>query len=141
MSLTLSWGRSLSYRNQSIDLLWFLYERDLCHEWVKGKFYRVLICRVLSRAYLSRFIACLFVGSGTIWWRQTWEIFKKVISRKNKDRCFYLCFCYMQKPPCMSIIEYIETGTKNPLIYRLLVSFNTQYETLAVSWSKANEKP
>ena len=41
----------------------------------------------------------------------------------------------------MSIIEYIETGTKNPLIYRLLVSFNTQYETLAVSWSKANEKP
>ena len=35
--LTLPWGRSLSYRNQSIDLLcksvdWFLYDRGLCHE-------------------------------------------------------------------------------------------------------------
>ena len=32
MILTLSWRRSLSYRNQIIDLLWFLYHRDLCHE-------------------------------------------------------------------------------------------------------------
>ena len=37
MSLTLSWRGSLSYRNQSIDLLcksmgWFLYDRDLSHE-------------------------------------------------------------------------------------------------------------
>ena len=36
-NLTLSWGRFLSYRNQSIDLLcksldWFLYDRDLLHE-------------------------------------------------------------------------------------------------------------
>ena len=36
----LSWRRSLSYRNQSIDLLyksmeWFLYDRDLRHETVK----------------------------------------------------------------------------------------------------------
>ena len=35
--LTLSWRRSLSYRNQSIDLQsksvdWFLYDRDLSHE-------------------------------------------------------------------------------------------------------------
>ena len=35
--LTLSWPRSLSYRNQSIDLQsksvdWFLYDRDLSHE-------------------------------------------------------------------------------------------------------------
>ena len=35
--LTLSWRRSLSYRNQSIDLQsksmnWFLYDRDLRHE-------------------------------------------------------------------------------------------------------------
>ena len=39
-SLILSWRRSLSYRNQSIDLLyksmhWFLYDRDLRHERVK----------------------------------------------------------------------------------------------------------
>ena len=37
MLLTLSWWRSLSYRNQSIDLQsksvdWFLYDRDLRHE-------------------------------------------------------------------------------------------------------------
>ena len=35
--LTLSWRRSLSYRNQSVDLHsksvdWFLYDRELCHE-------------------------------------------------------------------------------------------------------------
>ena len=30
--LTLSWQRSLSFRNQSIDLLdWFLYDRDLLY--------------------------------------------------------------------------------------------------------------
>ena len=39
--LSLSWRRSLSYRNQSIDLLcksmdWFLYNRDLHHERVKN---------------------------------------------------------------------------------------------------------
>ena len=38
--LTLSCRRSLSYRNQSIDLLrksmdWFLYDNGLHHEWVK----------------------------------------------------------------------------------------------------------
>ena len=38
--LTLSGQRSLSYRNQSIDLLcksmdWFLYDKDLRHERVK----------------------------------------------------------------------------------------------------------
>ena len=37
MTKTLVWRRSLSYRNQSIDLLcksvdWFLYNRDLRHE-------------------------------------------------------------------------------------------------------------
>ena len=39
--LTLSWRRFLPYRNQSIDLQnksidWFLYDRDLCHERLKG---------------------------------------------------------------------------------------------------------
>ena len=41
MSLTLSWWRLLSYRNQSIDLLWksmdwFLHDNDLCHERVNS---------------------------------------------------------------------------------------------------------
>ena len=40
--LTISWWRSLSYRNQSIDLVcksmdWCLYGRDLCHERVKSE--------------------------------------------------------------------------------------------------------
>ena len=40
--LTLSWRRSLSYRNQSIDWLcksmdWFLYDNDLPHERIKTK--------------------------------------------------------------------------------------------------------
>ena len=39
--LTLSWGRRLSYRTQSIDLLrksmdWFLYDKGLRHERVNG---------------------------------------------------------------------------------------------------------
>ena len=42
LSLTLSWRRPLSYRNQSIDLLrksmdWFLYDNALHHEWVNKK--------------------------------------------------------------------------------------------------------
>ena len=41
---TLPWRSSLSYRNKSIDLLWksidwFLYDRDLRHEIVKGLYY------------------------------------------------------------------------------------------------------
>ena len=40
ISITLFWRRSISYRNQSIDLLcnsmdWFLYDRDLRQERVK----------------------------------------------------------------------------------------------------------
>ena len=42
--LTLSWRRSLWYRNQSIDLQsksmdWFLYDNDLSHERVNHSFY------------------------------------------------------------------------------------------------------
>ena len=42
-SLTLSWRRPLSYRNQSIDLLdksmdWFLYDNGVRHERVKLEF-------------------------------------------------------------------------------------------------------
>ena len=34
-ALTLSWRRSLSYRNQSKSVDWFLYDRNLRHERVK----------------------------------------------------------------------------------------------------------
>ena len=54
--LILSWRRSLSYRNQSIDLLcksmgWFLYDRDLHHERVSLKHF----CEILMRKYSGRF--------------------------------------------------------------------------------------
>ena len=49
--LTLSWWWSLSYRNQSIDLLcksldWFLYDRDLRHESVNESKYCWFSCGV-----------------------------------------------------------------------------------------------
>ena len=48
MTLTLSWYSSLSFRNQSIDLLYksvncFLYDRDLCHERVKVTLWKILL--------------------------------------------------------------------------------------------------
>ena len=48
--LTPSWRRSLSYRNQFIDLLcnwldWFLYDRDLCQERVKPFFPLLFLVR------------------------------------------------------------------------------------------------
>ena len=51
LCLTLSWRRSLSYRNQSIDLLcksmdWFLYDRDLCHEKVNVGDINLFLCNV-----------------------------------------------------------------------------------------------
>ena len=47
-SLTLSWRRPLSYRNQSIDF-WFLYENGLCHERVKDIAQRIMNSLIDSR--------------------------------------------------------------------------------------------
>ena len=51
--LTLSWQRSLSYRNQSTDLLWksmgwFLYDRDLRQKGVNCKTYYFCYCLFVS---------------------------------------------------------------------------------------------
>ena len=52
--LALSWGRSLSYRNQSIDVQskvmdWFLYDRDLLHERVNFEnIQHIMSCLVLT---------------------------------------------------------------------------------------------
>ena len=50
--LPLSWRRSLSYRNQSIDLQskWFLYDTDLRHWWVNG---RKLLTIFLKKSLLN----------------------------------------------------------------------------------------
>ena len=58
--LTFSWQSSLSYKNQSIDLLWklndwFLYNRDLRHERVKmfkQKWFNFVILSSQSTSYL-----------------------------------------------------------------------------------------
>ena len=58
-SLTLSWRRPLSYRNQSIDLRskskdWFLYDNGLHHERVKRfseQLFWILCLRFLMKTY------------------------------------------------------------------------------------------
>ena len=61
--VTLSWRRSLSYRNQSTDLLcksmdWFLYDRDLRHERTKEhpswNPYLTLITTIVFQIYYRR---------------------------------------------------------------------------------------
>ena len=45
--LTLSWRRPFSYRNQSIDLDWVLYDNVLRHERVKRKIFSISALRTL----------------------------------------------------------------------------------------------
>ena len=61
--LTLWWQRSLSYRNQSIDLLsksmdWFLYDRDLRHERVSRYFGKITQWLLLSNGSARVFWWC-----------------------------------------------------------------------------------
>ena len=63
IALTLSWRRSLSYRNESIDFLsksmnWFLYDRDLRHERVKKSFqlHVKYFCCVSLKTALSLYV-------------------------------------------------------------------------------------
>ena len=70
-SLTLSWRRPLSYRNQSIDLLcksmdWLRYDNGLRHERVK-----VVSHRLTYASNLSMFAACtqLIVSFDSIAWK------------------------------------------------------------------------
>ena len=61
--LTISWRRSLSYRNQSIGLLWksmdwFLYDGDLHHERVK-EFLSLKLKILLSFLTKSIFVLCV----------------------------------------------------------------------------------
>ena len=63
--LTLSWRRSLSYRNQFIDLLgksmdWFLYDKDLHHERVKLAMHKLLTLSYImlknGQTFLKHFV-------------------------------------------------------------------------------------
>ena len=65
-ALTLSWRMSLSYKNQSIDLLcklmgWFLYDKGIPHEKIKTLFthHTPKICSYMTQSRIS--FSCLFV--------------------------------------------------------------------------------
>ena len=78
LSLTLSWRRPFSYRNQSIDSLcksmdWFLYDNDLRHE-------RVTYCSCIEKCTLLTFPERRTLRSETIF--GIWKPFKK------DEKCF-----------------------------------------------------
>ena len=57
-SITLSWRRSLSYRDQSIDLIckamdWFLYDNELCHERANDFSLVISIPALAQRVFIS----------------------------------------------------------------------------------------
>ena len=76
--LTLSSRRSLLYRSQSIDLLcksidWFLYDKDLRHEWVQEV---VVVLSIFCGTTILQNICHVFPGLN----------WKKKIKNKNKSR-------------------------------------------------------
>ena len=96
--LTLSWGRPLSYRNQSIDLFrksmdWFLYDISLRHEKVKSQgprkpkthFYYLQSSLINNSAHTS------ITKSFSNVWRIIQNIYKIKI-------CFHCFFCIMTSP-------------------------------------------
>ena len=94
--LTLSWRRSKSYRNQSIDLQskpidWFLYDRDLRHERVDVKLaLREKLRRLLGRIWEHRKIS--YMWKVVILKRRSHNKNQKIILRKFwKKTCFPFC--------------------------------------------------
>ena len=75
VTLTLSWRRPLSYRNQSIDLSksmdWFLYDNGHRHERVKSKFKLMSLWQVRNIS-----ISCLF----------TW---RSIFPKNSKDTAIF----------------------------------------------------
>ena len=69
--LTLSWRRSLSYRNQSIDLLWksitwVLYDRDICHERVNLIYIRLKLKKHNMESFISIFFTFCYLTSSNV---------------------------------------------------------------------------
>ena len=99
--INLSWRRSVSYKNQSIDLQsksinWFLYDMNLYHERVK----RTLVCQkprgVFSTpsntqdgVFLQSFIAYLIQGRECVYEK---PIYKKPGTRRTKNLMNFYCF-------------------------------------------------
>ena len=87
LSLSLSCRRPLSYRNQSIDLLfksmdWFLYDNGLHHERVK------VVIKVFIISLKEKLCCCLYRGSIVTFYLQVllfqncWDFFLKIFCWK-----------------------------------------------------------
>ena len=90
--LTLSWRRSLSYRNQSIDLLcktidWFLNDRGFCHERVK---WDILQAKIWLFSRLLQFLKVIVLMVQDATWKFVGNEAKGQISKRvlqeNKPR-------------------------------------------------------
>ena len=96
-SLTLSWERYLSYRNQSIDLPCksmdrFLYDRDLRHERIKDAltYLKHGLVMMLFREHLG--VEYMGVKDGSSKWNQfRVHIFAKFVSKLIAK---YACYFY-----------------------------------------------
>ena len=93
--LTLSWRRSLSYRNQSIDLLsksmeWFLNDRDICHERVINK--EKDIFTTLLRTYGDTFLRKWLKKAKMV--KSQFQYFLNIFgfSRPFSTKCSVCCF-------------------------------------------------
>ena len=75
--VVLSWRKSLSYKNQSIDLLfksmdWFLYNRDLCNERNKVIIIIIIIIIIIHLCFHDFILRCLFIMVFNTCRRQNW---------------------------------------------------------------------
>ena len=113
LSLTLSWRRSLWYRNQSIDLLcksldWFLYDRDLRPERVEiiheVPFLNLIIFYLKCIIHM-KFLKYMYYSEFTD-------------TQRNKLMCFVRP-CDVSRMIYFSIRKCVVPGQSNPLYEKL----------------------
>ena len=92
-ALTFSWRRSLSYRNQSIDLYcksmdWLLYDKDLCHKGLKN----------MEGFFVQFFLFCFHMRFKTLS-----KIYKEVqLFRKIVNGLYPLIHFFKESPSLLS---------------------------------------
>ena len=92
--LTLSWRRSLSYRNQSIDLLcksieWFLYDRDLRRERVKQPF-----SSKISKKYLKSLFSGFILILNKVFYSHNQSAWSRFVQKKSQKMLFVTGLCF-----------------------------------------------
>ena len=91
--LTFSWRRSLSYRNQSIDLLcksmeWFLYDRYLRHERVKQPF-----SSKISKKYLKSLFSGFILVLNKVFYSHNQSAWSRFVQKKSREMSFVTGLC------------------------------------------------